>query len=100
MTHRLPLMGMIKTFRHRGLKELFESGFTGRVNRDWQAKPIRQMDALDSAARLDDMNILGWRFHALRGRPVRYSVAVNANWRLTFEWHAGDAYRLNLEDYR
>ena len=31
--------------------------------------------------------------------PVRYSVTVSANWRLTFEWRAGDAYRLNLEDY-
>lgn len=92
-------MGMIKTSRHRGLKELFESGFTTRVNRDWQAGLIRQMDALDSAARPEDMNIPGWRFHSLRGRPVRYSVTVSANWRLTFEWHAGDAWRLNLEDY-
>ena len=57
------------------------------------------MDALDSAARPEDMNVPGWRFHGLRGRPKRYSVAVSANWRLTFEWRAGDAYRLNLEDY-
>lgn len=92
-------MSMIRTFRHRGLKELFESGFTARVNREWQAKLVRQMDALDSAARPEDMNIPGWRFHALRARPVRYGVTVNANWRLTFEWRAGDAYRLNLEDY-
>ena len=93
------MSGMIKTFRHRGLKEIFETGRTARVNRDWQAKLIRQMDALDSAARPEDMNIPGWRFHALQGRPVRYSVTVSANWRLTFEWRAGDAYRLDLEDY-
>jgi len=90
---------MIKTFAQRGLKELFETGRTTRINRDWHAKLTRQLDALDNAVRPEDMNLPGWRFHSLRGRPKRYSVTVSANWRLTFEWHAGDAYRLNLEDY-
>ena len=90
---------MIKTFKQRGLKELFETGGTARINPAWQAKLIRQLDALDNAVRPEDLKLPGWRFHALRGRPVRYSVTVSANWRLTFEWQDSDAYRLDLEDY-
>ena len=90
---------MIKTFKQRGLKELFETGGTARINPAWQAKLIRQLDALDNAVRPEDMKLPGWRFHALRGRPVRYGVTVSANWRLTFEWQDSDAYRLDLEDY-
>jgi len=45
------------------------------------------------------MNVPGFRFHALRGRPLRYSVRVSGNWRITFEWEEGHLVRVDLEDY-
>jgi len=45
------------------------------------------------------MNIPGWNFHGLEGKPKRFSVSVNGNWRITFEWEGEDANHVHLEDY-
>jgi len=46
------------------------------------------------------MNIPGWGFHELKGsRKNIYSITVNGNWRLTFEFNDGNAFILNYEDY-
>jgi proteic killer suppression protein len=56
--------------------------------------------ALDTAQSIEDMNVPGFRLHELRGKnPGRWSVWVNGNWRLTFEYNDGHAYVLDYEDY-
>lgn len=46
------------------------------------------------------MNIPGIRLHSLKGKlRGRWSVRVDGNWRLTFEFRDGNAYLLNYEDY-
>lgn len=54
--------------------------------------------ALDTSQTIDDMNIPGFRLHPLKGSG-RWSVWVNGNWRLTFEFRDGHAYVLDYEDY-
>ena len=54
---------------------------------------------LHQASALSDLDIPGFVFHSLRGVPRRYSVHVNGPWCITFEWIAGDAWRVNLEQY-
>ena len=54
---------------------------------------------LDYASRPEDMNVPGFNFHALRGKPTRYSVHVSASWCITFEWEDGNPIRVHLEDY-
>jgi proteic killer suppression protein len=59
-----------------------------------------QLVALDTAQTIDDMNIPGFRLHPLKGSASdRWSVWVNGNWRLTFEFSGGDAHVLDYEDY-
>src|SRR6266511_4617553 len=53
--------------------------------------------ALDKAARPEEMNLPGYRFHALRGKPRRWSLTVTGNWRLTFGWEGENAIDVNLE---
>jgi toxin HigB-1 len=56
--------------------------------------------ALDTAQSIDDMNVPGFRLHPLKGSMRgRWSVWVNGNWRLTFEFSEGHAYVLDYEDY-
>lgn len=56
--------------------------------------------ALDTAQSIEDMDIQGFRLHPLKGfEPRRWSVWVNGNWRLTFEFKDGQAFVLNYEDY-
>ncbi len=90
---------MIKTFRHAGLRELFERGKSSRVRPDLQRRAFVRLKALDEAAEPSDLNVPGFNFHRLHGRPVRYSVHVNGPWCVTFEWEDGDAIRVNLEQY-
>ena len=90
---------MIKSFRHKGLKELFESGASRKVRVDLGARTLRRLDALDSAEDLQELNLPGFDFHPLRGTPKRYSLHVNGPWCITFEWDEGAALRVDLEQY-
>jgi toxin HigB-1 len=56
--------------------------------------------ALDTAQRIEDMDIPGFRVHPLeRQERGRWSIWVNGNWRITFEFKDGHAYVLDYEDY-
>lgn len=49
---------------------------------------------------IEDMDIPGFRLHALRGEMKgRWSIAVNGNWRVTFEFKDGNCHVLDYEDY-
>ncbi|GHC12546.1 type II toxin-antitoxin system RelE/ParE family toxin [Thermomonas carbonis] len=91
---------MIKTIRHKGLGKLFESGSTAGVQVS-HAKRLRlQLAALDTAQVIDDMDIPGFGLHPLKGKlKGRWSIWVNGNWRLTFEFKDGNVYVLDYEDY-
>lgn len=90
---------VIRSFRHKGLRQLFETGDSAKVSPDQRARIVRLLDVLESSAAPGDMNLPGFHFHPLRGRPVRYSVRVTGNWRLTFGWQDSGAIDVDLEDY-
>lgn len=91
---------MIQSFRHKGLRKFFESGSAAAIQ-PHHAKRLRMLlAALDTALNIEDMNVPGFRLHALKGSERgRWSVWVNGNWRLTFEFKDGHAYVLDYEDY-
>ncbi|MGQ0652379.1 MAG: type II toxin-antitoxin system RelE/ParE family toxin [Betaproteobacteria bacterium] len=91
---------MIHSFRHKGLGRFFESGSTAGVQ-PHHAKRLRMLlAALHTAQSIDDMNVPGFRLHPLKGLARRrWSVWVNGNWRLTFDFSDGHAFGLDYEDY-
>ena len=90
---------VIGSFWHRGLRELFETGKSARVRADLHRRALVRLAALDRAARLEALRQPGFDFHALQGQPRRYSIHVNGPWCITFEWHDGQALRVDLEQY-
>ncbi|MFN7184361.1 MAG: type II toxin-antitoxin system RelE/ParE family toxin [Thermomonas haemolytica] len=59
-----------------------------------------QLAALDTARTVEDMDIPGFRLHALKGAMRgRWSITVSGNWWITFEFRDGNAYVLDYEDY-
>ena len=90
---------MIVGFRHKGLKELFKTGRSKRVRPDQADRVLRRLDALDRAKSLLDLNVPGFNFHPLRGKPRRYAVAVNGPWRITFGWDGHNVTEADLEQY-
>lgn len=92
-------MGMIRSFRHKGLRELFEAGSTRGVRPDLARRVVRRLDALDAATSVEDLDIPGFNLHRLRGKPEQWAVAVNGPWRITFEWREDGAWGVDLEQY-
>lgn len=92
-------INMIKSFKHKGLAELFERGKSKKMRQDLQSRAMRRLDALDQANTLKELNIPGFDFHGLQEKPKRYSLHVNGPWCITFEWEDGDALRVDLEQY-
>jgi proteic killer suppression protein len=90
---------MIKSFKHKGLAELFEKGHSRKIRQDFQSRALRRLDALDQAESLSELSIPGFDFHGLKGVPKRYSIHVNGPWCITFEWDDGYALKVNLEQY-
>ena len=91
---------MIQSFRHKGLRRFYESGSAAGIQ-PHHAKRLRMLlTALDTAQSSEDMDIPGFRLHPLKGEERgRWSVWVNGNWRVTFEFKDGHAYVLDYEDY-
>lgn len=91
---------MIKTFKHKGLKELFEKGRTARIDAKLQARVIERLDAINAAPNLQALDLPGFNTHPLKQfKPLRYSIWVTGAWRITFEFDKGDAERVDLEQY-
>ena len=91
---------MIKSFKHKGLEKFYESGSTKGIQANLARKLRVQLAALDTAQSMDDMDIPGYRLHQLTGdRRGIWTITVNANWRLTFEFEEGNVFILNYEDY-
>ncbi len=71
-----------------------------RLNPDNVARINLILTALDDATRPDDMDYPGFRLHRLSGnRSEHWSVRVNRNWRITFQFYDGEPVDVNLEDY-
>ena len=91
---------MIKSIRHKGLRRLYETGSTSGVQATHVKRLRMQLAALESAHAIEDMDIPGFRLHPLKGEMRgRWSIWVNGQWRLTFEFRDGNAYVVDYEDY-
>ncbi len=59
-----------------------------------------QLAAIDTAQIIEDIDLPGYQLHPLKADPEGiWSISVNGNWRVTFEFKNGNAFILNYEDY-
>ncbi|HHH2003482.1 TPA: type II toxin-antitoxin system RelE/ParE family toxin [Yersinia enterocolitica] len=91
---------MIKSWKHKGLQRLFETGSAAGINPQHVKRIRDRLRFIDLAETIEDVNVAGYKLHPLQGeREGIWSVTVSGNWRITFEFTAGDAFILNYEDY-
>ena len=91
---------MIRTFRHKGLKRLFEQDDQRGLNPDHVAKLRDILATLHAAPTVAHMDLPGFRLHSLMGNlKGSYAVSVSGNWRVTFRFEDGHAVDVNYEDY-
>ena len=91
---------MILSFRHKGLKRFFETGNAVGIQTSHVQRLRAVLRRLDVASSAQDMNIPGWRLHALKGDlQGHHSVWVSGNWRLTFRFIGVDVELVDYRDY-
>ncbi len=91
---------MIKSIKHRALRNYWARGQAKGLNAEWIRKLRRILAALGAAERPEQMNYPGSYFHPLKGdRSGRYAVRLTANVRVTFGWDCDGAVDVDIEDY-
>jgi toxin HigB-1 len=91
---------VIRSFRHRGLRRLFEEGDRRGVRPDHLPKIRRILLRLDAAGTPSDVDAPGFGLHPLKGALRGYwAVRVSGNWRIVFSFEDGDAVDVDLVDY-
>ena len=91
---------MIRSFKHRGLKRLYERDDRGGIRPDLVDTVERILTVLDSAMTPQALDIPGYRLHPLKGDLKGFwAVTVRANWRIIFRFQGEDAFDVELIDY-
>lgn len=95
----LTLEDVVRSFRHRGLKRLWE-GDPSRISAALRDRVENVLSILDAAATPADLDLPGYRLHALKGDlKGLWSVAISGNWRITFRIEEGNVFDIDLTDY-
>ncbi len=91
---------MIKSFKHRGLKRLYERGERKGIRSDLLDIVEDILARLDEADIPQAMDLPGYRLHPLKGDlKGLWSVTVRANWRIVFRFEGNDVFDVELVDY-
>ena len=98
--HRYTMLVMIRSFRDKDSQALFG----GRCPRRWlaiRAVAERKLASLHAAATLDFLRSPpGNRLELLKGdRAGQWSLRINDQWRICFQWESGDALNVEIVDY-
>lgn len=92
---------MIKSFKDKETEKLFRRIFSRRLPQDIQRVALRRLSYLHSAREFNDLlSPPSNRLEKLHGdRQGQYSIRINDQWRICFEWDDKDAYNVEIVDY-
>ncbi|MBV9507888.1 MAG: type II toxin-antitoxin system RelE/ParE family toxin [Acidobacteriia bacterium] len=91
---------MIRSFRHRGLKKLYEDGDSSKLRADQVGRVSVALADLDAATSPQQLDLPGYRLHPLKGdRKGFWSISISGNWRIIFRFENGHACDVELIDY-
>ena len=91
---------MIESFKHKGLKKLYQDGDRRGIRPDQAERIENILSMLSVAEKLKDLDLPSLRLHPLKGElKGRHAVTVRANWRIVFRFEDGDCYDVDLVDY-
>lgn len=91
---------MIESFRHKGLRQLFEEDNARGVNAEHIAKLKVILTVMNTAREIGELDLATFRLHPLAGNLRGFwSITVRANWRVIFRFENGMAWDVDLVDY-
>lgn len=92
---------MIRSFRDKETETVFNGRFSKKLPQDIQRVAERKLIMLHRAANLNDLRVPpANRLEALHGeRKGQYSICINAQWRICFQWREDGVYEVEIVDY-
>jgi proteic killer suppression protein len=91
---------MIRSFRHKGLKRLYELGDPSKLPPSLIERIEEILGLLDVATDVRDLDLPQYRLHPLKGsREGQWAVTVRANWRIVFRFDEGEPLEVDFTDY-
>jgi toxin HigB-1 len=92
---------VIRSFKSRSAEEIWQGEIARKLPREIQEVARRKLRMLNNAQNLADLRIPpGNRLERLRGdRSSQYSIRINDQWRICFEWRGTDAFDVEIVDY-
>jgi proteic killer suppression protein len=91
---------VIRGFRHKGLRLLFETGALRGIRPAHAPRLCDILDLLNAAVRPSDMSFPGSFLHPLKGKLKGWwAVRVSGNWRVIFRFDDGNALDVDYIDY-
>ncbi len=92
---------MIKSFASKETEKLFKRDYSQKIPKTIHQIARRKLEILDAAEVIQDLRIPpSNRLEKLSGkRKGQYSIRINIQWRICFEWRKGDAHNVEIVDY-
>lgn len=92
---------MIKSFKDAETEKVFARQLSRRLPRGIQQVALRKLRMINNAVSLNDLRIPpANRLEKLLGdRAGQFSIRINDQWRICFEWREGDAFNVEITDY-
>jgi proteic killer suppression protein len=92
---------MIRSFQDKEAEKTFKRQRSSKLPETLQRSALRKLRMLNRAASLDDLRVPpANRLEKLKGdRTGQHSIRINDQWRICFEWHDHDAFRVEIVDY-
>ena len=92
---------MIRSFRRSETDKIFRREFSRKFPSDIQERAFMKLNAIDAAVQIQDLRLpASNRLEVLKGdRKGQWSIRINDQWRICFEWIGGHAENVEIEDY-
>ncbi|MGC9396633.1 MAG: type II toxin-antitoxin system RelE/ParE family toxin [Anaerolineae bacterium] len=92
---------MIRSFRSKETEKIFYRERSSKLPPDIQQVALRKLRMLNRSVTLQDLRVPpANHLEKLTGdRAGQYSIRINAQWRICFEWREGDVYEVEIVDY-
>ncbi len=92
---------MIRTFKDKESEKIYFREYSKILPSDIQQIALRKLRMISRSVNLNDLRVPpANRLEKLRGkREGQYSIRINEQWRICFEWHGSDAFEVEIVDY-
>jgi proteic killer suppression protein len=92
---------VIKTFKDAETQKIYQRERSRKLPSDIQQIALRKLRMINNAINLNDLRVPpANRLEKLSGnREGQYSIRINDQWRICFEWKSSDAFNVEITDY-